>query len=54
MEIVMTSLTELEQLWRDHATTLSETERASFDVELRALATYCHTLLNSASFLYVD
>ena len=54
MEIAMTSLTELEQLWRDHATTLSETEQASFDVELRALATYCHTLLNSASFLYVD
>lgn len=54
MEIAMTSLTELEQLWRDHATTLSETEQATFDVELRALATYCHTLLNSASFLYVD
>ena len=53
-EVANQSLTELEQLWRDHATTLSESEQAKFDAELKALATYCHTLLNSASFLYVD
>ena len=52
--VALNSFDRLAAVWRDHQATLSEEEQKEFNVELKALATYCHTMLNSASFLYVD
>ena len=52
--VALNSFDQFEAVWRDHQATLSEEAQKEFNVELKALATYCHTMLNSASFLYVD
>lgn len=45
------ALEELTAAWRDHL--VSQGQDAA-EARERALASYCHTLLNSAAFLYVD
>ncbi len=45
------ALEELTSAWREHLQSQGEKDS---DAPQRALATYCHTLLNSAAFLYVD
>lgn len=45
------ALDELTAAWRDHLQSQGEDDA---DARQRALASYCHALLNSAEFLYVD
>jgi hypothetical protein len=46
-QLGLLSLTQLTESWSKR---LTEKDAAS----LKALTTYCHTILNSAAFLYVD
>ena len=46
------TLQQLKLAWMKHSSTVDET--AQKEATRRALATLCHTILNSANFLYVD
>ena len=46
------ALAELSQEWERHLEETPEPHQGS--AAFRALATYCHALLNSAEFLYID
>jgi hypothetical protein len=45
------NLTELEKAWSDHLVAAGESASGATQ---KALATYCHTILNTAGFLYID
>ena len=51
LEIGRSTLTQLEQQWSEH---LKSQKQSTLDAQQMALKTYCHTLMNSAAFLYVD
>ena len=44
------TLTQLAAAWKNYA----QTQEAQIDAHQQALATYCHTIMNSAALLYVD
>ena len=52
-EIGRAALEELTRLWRQKPGTADETSKKLTPAQ-RALSTYCHTLLNSAGFLFID
>lgn len=54
IELSVDALQQLRTQWEEHKQSLPEKEQVEFDVELKALTIYAHTLLNSAGFLYVD
>ena len=54
IELSVDALQQLRTQWEEHKQSLPEKEKVEFDVELKALTIYAHTLLNSAGFLYVD
>ena len=51
LKIGHSTLTQLEQKWSDH---LKSQNKSTLDAQQMALKTYCHTLMNSAAFLYID
>ena len=50
-QIGVETLTELAEVWKNHQADDKESE---VDPHQKALATYCHTIMNSAAFLYID
>jgi len=52
-EIGLAALEELTRLWREKPGTTDETNK-KISPSQRALSTYCHTLLNSAGYLFID
>jgi hypothetical protein len=52
-EVGLAALEELTRLWRQKPGTTDETSKKLTPAQ-RALSTYCHTLLNSAGFLFID
>ena len=56
-EVGLAALEELTRLWQQKAADTpakSGKQRSPSTPSERALATYCHTLLNSAGFLFID
>ncbi len=51
LELGRRILTDLEEKWGEH---LKNEKKSTLDAPQRALKTYCHTIMNSAAFLYVD
>jgi hypothetical protein len=44
-------LIQLEEKWGEY---LKAENKSTLDASQMALKTYCHTLMNSAAFLYID
>ena len=51
LELGRSTLTQLEEKWSSH---LKAENKSTLDAPQMALKTYCHTLMNSAAFLYID
>jgi hypothetical protein len=51
LELGRSILTDLEEKWGEH---LKNEKKSTLDAPQMALKTYCHTIMNSAAFLYVD
>ena len=53
-EVGLAALEELTRLWQRKTGGTEKKKRSKTPPARRALATYCHTLLNSAGFLFID
>ena len=51
LKLGLSTLSQLQEKWSEH---LKSQKKSTLDAEQMALKTYCHTLMNSAAFLYVD
>ncbi|MFP6619930.1 MAG: PSD1 and planctomycete cytochrome C domain-containing protein [Pirellulaceae bacterium] len=51
LELGRNVLTDLEEKWSEH---LKNEKKSTLDAPQMALKTYCHTIMNSAAFLYID
>ena len=51
-QIALASLSQLEAKWTDHLTLSGSAD--SEVVRHKALTAYCHAIMNSAEFLYID
>ena len=51
LKLGLSTLSQLQEHWSAH---LKSQKQSTLDAQQMALKTYCHTLMNSAAFLYVD
>ena len=51
LKLGLSTLSQLQEHWGAH---LKSQQKSTLDAQQMALKTYCHTLMNSAAFLYVD
>ena len=51
LKLGLSTLSQLQEKWSEH---LKSQKKSTLDAPQMALKTYCHTLMNSAAFLYVD
>ena len=51
LKLGRSTLSQLQQTWREQ---LQAEKKSTLDAPHLALKTYCHTLMNSAAFLYID
>ena len=51
LKLGRSTLSQLQQTWREQ---LQAEKKSTLEAPHLALKTYCHTLMNSAAFLYID
>ena len=51
LKLGLSTLSQLQEHWSAH---LKSQKTSTLDAQQMALKTYCHTLMNSAAFLYID